>query len=350
MKVNILNVLKFVKKNVHYLIVASIILGLLNVYFLGGWAIPKIMLVSVVMFLVIFPVMVNLKIEELIKHAREPKILFYSLLINFTISPLIAFIIGKIFFAEHPLLFVAIMLLSFIPTSSMTAAWTDITGGNLATAMYLIPANLLFSAFIAVPFILPRIIGNLIEVNSWTFVRSILLVFFIPLLLGLITRKIIVKYAGDEKYKTKIKPELGGVSSLGIIILVFLVMSLKRTTLLFSNHSLIFVIAVPLLIYYGAMFLISTGYIKLLVSRSIFQRTEAIVISYASSIRHLNITLAIILVTFSVEQATLMVLFIVLGFIVQLPSLGFYAQHFGRRFVKGKTVHESVSNSFKRKE
>ncbi len=88
-----------------------------------------------------------------------------------------------------------------------------------------------------------------------------------------------------------------------------------------------------MIIYYISMMLISTGYIKLLVRRKTLDRSDAIVVSYASSVRHLNITLAVILVTFPVGQLSLMVLFIVLGFIIQIPLLGFYAQYFGKKFI-----------------
>ena len=334
--VALLSSLNFVRKNVHYLIIVSILFGLMNVLVFGGFNIPRSVLISITMFLVIYPVMINLKVEELFKSFK-PKVLFYSLLINFTVSPLIAFILAKIFFTNYPELFIALMLLSFIPTSAMTAAWTTITGARLSTAMILIPGNLFFSAFIAIPFIFPHVVGHVLNVSSWTFVKSILMVFIVPLLLGVFTRKAIVKFFGEMIYKEKIKPELAGVSSVGVIILTFFVISLQRTKMLFTNYKLVLLIIFPLIIYYALMLFISTVYIKYLVKKKLLERKDAIVISYASLVRHLNITLAIILVTFAIDKSSLMVLLIILGFIVQIPLMGFYAQHFGKRFVDAES-------------
>ncbi|WP_457568135.1 arsenic resistance protein [Desulfurobacterium sp.] len=328
-----LKAMQFIKKNVHYFIVAAIVAGLLNVYLTGGWKVPKTVILSVMMFLVILPVMINLKIDEVFKHLREPKVLFLSLVVNFTISPLIAYILGKIFFAGHPELFVALTILSFIPTSAMTAAWTSISGGKVETAMFLIPANLLFAAFVAVPFILPKVIGSQMTISSFTFIKSILIVFFIPLLVGLVIRTFLIKKFGVETFNREIKPELSGISSIGIVILSFLVLSMSRTKLLFSHPNIIPVIVIPLIIYYVSMLTFSTLYAKFLVSKNILKPEEAIVVAFASAVRHLNITLAIILITFPVEKAALMVLFVVLGFIIQIPLLGFYVQHYAKDFV-----------------
>jgi ACR3 family arsenite transporter len=287
------------------------------------------------MFLVIYPVMINLRIEELFHGLKKPKPLLFSLLINFTVSPALAYLIGSLFYGDQPQLFTALMILSFIPTGSMTAAWTSLTGGSLPTALIIIPGNLFFSALVAVPLILPPIIGRMVEVSPWTFMRSILLVFFIPMLLGMLTRSAIVRSAGEEKYRKVIKPELGGLSSAGIILLIFLIISLKRTSVLLDEPGLLIQIILPMVLYYGAMALISTGYMLLLVGKGLLTRGEGIVISYASMVRHLNITMAVILVTFPVEEAAAMLLLIIIGFIIQVPSVGFYAKKFGARFTAG---------------
>ncbi|SNR68382.1 arsenic resistance protein [Desulfurobacterium atlanticum] len=331
-----LKYLKFIKENVPYFIIAAIVAGLINVYITGGWKIPKILILSVMMFLVILPVMINLKIDEVLKHLKEPKVLFLSLLINFTVSPFIAYILGKLFFHNHPELFIALMTLSFIPTSAMTAAWTNLAGGKIETAMFLIPSNLLFSAFVAVPFILPHLISSKMEISSLTFIKSILIVFFIPMIIGIVIRKFLIKSFGIEKFNKEIKPELSGISSVGIVILSFLVLSLSRTKLLFTHPEIIPLIVFPLIIYYTTMIIISTIYANLLVKKNILKPEEAIVVAFASAVRHLNITLAVILITFPVEKATLMVLFVILGFIIQIPLLGFYVKHYAKKFVTQK--------------
>jgi len=332
--------LNFIRKNVAYFVVLVIIIGLLNVYFFGGFSVPKIALVLIVIVLVVFPVMINTNFGEVIKHIKEPRPVFCSLLINFIISPFIAYGLSKLFLAEQPELFAALMLISLIPTSAMSAVWTAFAGARMETALYLIPANLLISAFIALPFVLPLFIGDAIEINRFLILEKILLVFVLPLIVGDIVRRIIIKFKGRDYFKDRIKPELGGVSAFGLLILLFLVMSSKRNAILFSDLSLIYKIIVPVISYYFLMYVLSWLWAKLLVWRRILPPEKAIVIIFTSVTRHVNITLAIILSAFAVAESQLMVLVAVVAFLVQIPSMAFYATHFGKKFV-GASVDEA---------
>ena len=102
--------------------IISITLGLANVYFFGGFTIPKGILVFLVVFLVIFPAMINTKFEEVFAHLKEPRPIFCSFFLNFALSPLIAFLFGRIFLSDNPQLYTALILLSLVPTSAMSAA------------------------------------------------------------------------------------------------------------------------------------------------------------------------------------------------------------------------------------
>ena len=113
--------MQHIKKYLHYWMIASICLGLANVHLFGGFSIPKGLLVFLVVFLVIFPVMINTKFEEVFAHFREPRPLFCSLFLNYVISPLIALVLGKIFLSNQPQLFAALILISLLPTSAMSA-------------------------------------------------------------------------------------------------------------------------------------------------------------------------------------------------------------------------------------
>ena len=90
-------IIELIKKYLHYWMVVSIILGLANVYYFGGFSIPKELVVFLVVFLVIFPAMINTKFEEVFAHLKEPRPIFCSLFLNFVLSPFIAFILSKIF-------------------------------------------------------------------------------------------------------------------------------------------------------------------------------------------------------------------------------------------------------------
>ncbi len=326
--------LTVIRKNLHYLILVSIGLGLANVYFWGGVTIPKNILVAFVVLFVIYPVMINTKFEDVLRHFQEPRPLFCSLFINFGISPLIAYGIGTIFLEGQPEFFTAFILLSLIPTSAMSAAWTSFSGARLATALYLIPANLLFAAFIGLPFILPFLIGNMVKLKVLAIIKNVLLVFGLPLVAGDLTRRLLVKWKGEESFSKHIKPNLGNVSALGVFILVLMAMSQKRNTLILSHASILLKIIIPIILYYVLLYLIGILWAHFLTRRRVLPADRAIVIVYTSVARHINISLALVLSAFTAEQSTLMILFILAAYIVQVPSLAFYSQKFGIRFIQ----------------
>jgi len=316
--------------------IVSIILGLANVHFFGGFSIPKGVLVFLVVFLVIFPAMINTKFEEVFSHLKEPRPIFCSFILNFLLCPLIAFLLGKLFLSDQTQLFTALMLLSLMPTSAMSAAWTSFSGARMATALYLIPANLLFAAFVGLPFILPLFIGDIMAVSKLGIIKTIFLVFIIPLILGDLTRRVIVRLKSPEFFDRRVKPNLGSAGAVGILILVFLIMSLERNTILLKNLDRMAIMVPPVILFYGFLYLISTAWAWVLMRSGALPGEKAVVIVYTSVARHVNISLALILSSFPVEQSSPMILLVMVAYVIQVPSLAFFAQKLGKKIVAFK--------------
>ena len=313
------------------MMLVAIGLGLANLKLFGGWELPRSLLVGIVIFLVIFPVMINTRFDELFSHFREPRPVFCSLFLNFFISPLAAWIGVRLFLQGQPELASGMYLVALVPTSAMSAAWTAFSGARMATALYLIPANLLFAAFVGLPFIFPLFVGDAVDVNKLAIIKNILLVFLTPLILGDVTRRVIIGFKGMETYQKRIKPELGGISGLGVLLLIFLVMSLKRNAVLLNNLDVVLSIVVPVLLYYLLMYAFSGLWALLLIRRGVLPGEKAVVIIYTSVARHINICLALVLSTFPLESASLMILLLIVGYIIQVPTLAFFAQHYGKK-------------------
>lgn len=326
-----LSVLAFVRKKLHWMMIVAIVLGLANLKLFGGWDLPRPLLVGIVIFLVIFPVMINTRFDELFFHLKEPRPVFCSLFLNFFISPLIAWIGVSLFLKGEPELASAMYLIALVPTSAMSAAWTAFSGARMATALYLIPANLLFAAFIGLPFIFPLLMGDAVDVNKLAIIKNILLVFLTPLILGDITRRLIIRYKGAQVYQNRIKPELGGISGLGVLTLIFLVMSLERNAVLLNNLDVVWIVVVPVVLYYLLMYVLSVLWGLFLIRRGAMGGEKAVVIIYTSVARHVNICLALVLSTFPIESAPLMILLLIVGYIIQVPTLAFFAQHYGKK-------------------
>lgn len=310
--------LSFVSKNLTKLIFSVMILGLLNSYFFGG--IPfNIAICASASFLMIYPMFINLKIGDVVEIKNYKAAVLLSLFINFILSPAIAYTLGKLFLGDQPYMALGLILISLIPTSGMTATWTELSKGNLKVALSIIATSLVV-VIVTLPLVLPLLAGNLLSAGPVFILQRIFLVIVVPLVLGDITRRIIIAKKGQVFYKSK-KPLFSGLSSAGLLFVLFLIMSLDANKLLISNPVLVLKGIGPLLIYYILMFGSST----LLANGFGYPVRTAVV--YGTSVRYLALALGIAVPLLGSGTNSSMVVFLIaLAFFVQVPFSSIYSK------------------------
>ena len=313
----ITRLLKFIKKNLPYLIVLFLALGLLYGYFSRPMYLKNY--VSAVLFLMIYPMMINLKVTDVFKSINNVKPLLLSLGINFILAPIAAFILGKMFFGDEPMLLVGIILIGLIPTSGMTASWTGLAKGNLRLSLVMISVNLVLSIFM-IPIYLNLFLGQIVTIETMVILKSLLKVVVIPLILGDLTRRAIIKVFGINKYK-EIKPNFSGISSLGVLLIVFIAMALKSKTII-NRLDLVLLSIIPLIILY--ILIIATSHF---IGKKILKSEDRTALVYATTMRNLTIALGLSLSSFGESLA---VFLIAIGYIVQLPIAAFYMKIIGK--------------------
>lgn len=310
--------LKFTKKNLSYLIVVFIALGLLYGYFSKSMYLKNY--VSAVLFLMIYPMMINLKVTDVFKSINNVKPLLLSLGINFILAPVAAFILGKIFFSGEPMLLVGMILIGLIPTSGMTASWTGLAKGNLKLSLVMISVNLLLSIFM-IPIYLKLFLGEIVAIETIVVLKSLLKVVIIPLILGDLTRRLIIKAFGINKYK-EIKPNFSGISSLGVLLIVFIAMALKSKTII-NRLDLVLLSIIPLTILYILIITVSH-----FIGKKVLNAEDRTALVYATTMRNLTIALGLSLSSFGESLA---VFLIAIGYIVQLPIAAIYMRIAGKK-------------------
>lgn len=314
----ITKLLKFVKTNLSYLIIGSIVVGLIYGYYFKASYLKAY--VSTVLFFMIYPMMINLKITDVFKSFNNIKPLALSIGINFFISPILAYTLGKIFFADQPMLILGMILIGLIPTSGMTASWTGLAKGNIQLSLVMISVNLLLSV-VMIPVYLKLFLGKMVGVESMVILKSLLQVVLIPLILGSVTRWAIIKSYGVTKYN-KIKPNFSGISSLGVLLIVFIAMALKSKTII-NQMDLVLLSIIPLVVFYTIIVLVSH-----ILSNRYLESKDGIALVYSTTMRNLTIALGISLSSFGESLA---VFLIAIGYVVQLPVAAFYMRFINRR-------------------
>lgn len=306
-----ITVLKFVKSKLPYLILLMMVLGIVVGYFYKVSFLKS--LVTPTLFLMIYPMMINLKITDLFKGFSNPKPIIISVLINFIVSPLFGFALGSLFFKDYPMIMVGFILISLIPTSGMTASWTGIAKGNMKSALLMISTNLLL-AIVMIPLYMKLFLGATVPIDIMQIVSSLFKVVIIPLALGDITRRIIIHKAGETAFK-KLKPNLSSISSIGVLVIVFIAMALKSKTII-NQSSLVIYTIIPLVIYYGALLLVSH-----FIGKKFLRAENKVALVYGTTMRNLTIALGLAIASF---DQSLAVFVIAIGYMIQVPMAAFY--------------------------
>lgn len=301
-----MKVLKLIKENLIVSILISSLLGLLVGRFYDVSSLKNLIIPLTIMM--VYPMMIGLNFNSL-RQKSNVKLIIVTQLINFLIFPLISFVIGYLFFQDNVYLRLGLLLITLLPTSGMTISWTVMSKGNVQEAIRLVVIGLLLGGLLS-PFYISGLLGSSIDAPFIDILRSILIVIFIPLVLGFFTQKYLIKKYGQEVFKSKIKPNFPLISTAGIILMIFTAMSL-RAKVVWSNPLLFIEILFPVILLYSLMYITA-----LLIGKKFFNRSDAIALVNGTLVRNLSLSLAIILTV--LEQAAIAALLVAISFIVQV--------------------------------
>lgn len=268
-------------------------------------------------FLMVYPMMVTLKIRSVLEGG-DTRAQLMTQAINFLVIPFVAFGIGKIFFADHPFLALGLLLASLVPTSGMTISWTGFAKGNLAAAVKMTVVGLILGSLVT-PLYIRFLMGTQVDVDMVSVMKQILMVVFLPMLAGYATQRWALKRYGQKTFQEQIAPRFPGLSTIGVLGIVFIAIALKARGVA-DSPALLAAILVPLLLLYLCNYLFST-----LAGKTLLPRGDAIALVYGTVMRNLSIALAVAMNAFG-KAGSEAALVIALAYIVQVQSAAWYVR------------------------
>ncbi|NCC81436.1 MAG: arsenic resistance protein [Clostridia bacterium] len=316
-----LKILFLLQKNLTYSIPLFMISGFFYGY-LNNPASLKV-LITPMTFLMVFPMMVTLDIQKVFTKG-DTKLQLFTQGINFLIIPFLGLLVGNVFFKDNPLLIVGLLLTSLLPTSGMTISWTGFAKGNVPAAVKMTVIGLILGSFLT-PVYLKLLVGTVIEIPFISVVKQIVMIVFIPMFLGIVTQKYLIKTYGITKYNNEIKMKFPLLSTLGVLSVVFISISLKAKDIL-KDPTIFFSILAPLIFIYFLNFLIST-----IVAKKFFIKEDGIALVYGTVMRNLSIALAIAINVFG-EEGSDIALVIAVAYIIQAQAAAWYVKFTNRIF------------------
>lgn len=311
-------------KNLVSAIPAMMVAGLL----FGGLATEGLVLqlkalIVPLTILMVYPMMVTLNIDNL-RKGLEPSLQASALLINFAVIPFVAYFLGRIFFPTEPYMALGLLLAALLPTSGMTISWTGFAKGNMGAAINMTVIGLTIGSLMT-PLYVSWLLGATVTVDFMRVIQQILLIVFLPMALGYVTRKVLLSRMSMADFKARLAPRFPALSTVGVLGIVFVAMALKAKAIVAAPSTLL-VIFLPLLLLYLVNFLLST-----LVGRTFFPRGDGIALVYGTVMRNLSIALAIAINGFG-EAGANAALVIAAAYIIQVQSAAWYVRFTDRLF------------------
>jgi ACR3 family arsenite transporter len=315
-------VIAWLKKNLVWSIPIFMVAGLI----FGAIANPAFLKATIIplTFLMVYPMMINLQVQQVFSGG-DTKVQLVTQFINFAVVPFVAFGLAQVFFGDRPLVALGLLLASLLPTSGMTISWTGFAKGNISAAVKMTVIGLILGS-LATPFYAKWLMGTVVEIPMAEVFKQIVIIVFLPLILGVLTRMVLIAQVGQAKYNKNLKHKFPAFSTLGVLGIVFVAMALKSKDIL-SNPMMLLSFLVPLAILYTFNFVLST-----VVGKLAFNRGDAIALVYGTVMRNLSIALAIAMTAFGNEAGSEIAIIIAMAYIIQVQAAAWYVKFTDRLF------------------
>ena len=258
---------------------------------IGGISIP----IGICLFLMMYPAMLNLQVSELKKLKNNPKPIIMTLFSNWVIAPLVAAGLAYLFLRGNEQLIVAVILLGSSPCTAMVLVWGKLAEGNQEQNVVNTSLNTVTIMVLYVPIVsLLTGIQN-IPIDRGLLVISTFVFIGIPLILGIVSKKVLIRAKGEPWFESTYRPTVSKVGIGALLITLIVLFSLNGQVLLEHFDQLVLV-SVPLLLG----FVIVVGF-NLLVTRAFgLEYKEAITTVIIGSSSHFEIAIATAVAMFGV--------------------------------------------------
>lgn len=261
----------------------------------------------------LFLVFVQVPLKEIGSSFKNIKFTSTSIIINFILTPIIIFILGKLFLNNQPELLIGFIMLMVTPCTDWYLIFTGIAKGNVALGSSILPLNLILQLLMLPVYIL-LIGGTSVDIDMLNLGKGVVFSLIVPLVCSIIARRLIIHKIGNSVFEDKLIPKACDFQGYFLNIAIVSMFASQGKVLL-ENYQVLLILLVPILLFFIITFIVGR-----LVSKFLkLNYEDSVSLSLTTLARNSPIALAIAVATF--PDKPLISLALIIGPLIELPIL-----------------------------